>query len=302
MIERAALAAGRNVNGFTVRPVDPEDAAEVARLYACAVSNPRREALRRALAGAPTTPPEFELMIQTGSAFTVAERDGRLAGAVRWRDEDGIAWFDLLAADVAWAGRTLTRAMEMGAQDRGMRLIRCRAPEDSKLPDAFQRWGYLGVARTSVEVEGEQVSMLVLEKRLPLLTVREQRRSDAAAIGELTGEDPWVFEQGARPGWFVASDGDSVIGVVSVGDAGAGTATIGVPILRGEYRGRGIEVWMVERCATYAETNGYHTAELALTEETDSQRRLLEDRFWQREPPQYVKRFAANQRSEDDEF
>jgi GNAT superfamily N-acetyltransferase len=200
---------------------------------------------------------------------------------------------------VAGAGRTLTRAMEMGAQDRGMRLIRCKTPDASGLPDAFQGWGYLGVARSSVEVEGAQVTMLVLEKRLPLLTVREQRRADAAAIGELTGEDPWVFEQGVRPGWFVASDGDRVIGVISVRDAGAGTATIGVPKLQPEYRGRGIEVWMVERSATYAETNGYHTAELALTEETDAQRRALEDRFWQREPPLYVKRFASNQPEEE---
>ena len=109
-----------------------------------------------------------------------------------------------------------------------------------------------------------------------------------------------MFEQGARPGWFVASDGDSVIGVVSVRDEGMGTAAISVPILREEYRGRGIEVWMVERSATYAETNGYRTAELALTEETDSQRRLLEDRLWQREPPLYVKRFASNRREDQE--
>ncbi|MEO9254230.1 MAG: GNAT family N-acetyltransferase [Tepidiformaceae bacterium] len=302
MTESAALAVGRNVNGFNVRAAGPDDASDVASLYARVASHPRRRASRGALAAAPLTQAAFEVMIQTGSAFTVAEHEERIAGAVRWHDDDGIAWFDLLVADIAGAGRTLTRAMEMGAQDRGMRLIRCQAPDDSKLPDAFQRWGYLGVARVNVEVGTERVSMLVLEKRLPLLTVREQRRADAAAIGELTGEDPWVFEQGSRPGWFVASDGDSVIGVISVRDAGAGTATITVPILRAEYRGRGIEVWMIERSATYAETNGYHTAELALTEAMDSQRRLLEDRFWQREPPLYVKRFASNRREDDEDF
>lgn len=302
MTESAALAVGRNVNGFTVRRAGPDDAAAVASLYARVASNAKHAASRSALVLAPTTQAAFEVMIQTGSAFAVAEREERIAGTVRWRDDDGIAWFDLLVADIAGAGRTLTRTMEMDAQDRGMRLIRCRVPDDSKLPDAFQRWGYLGVARDNIDLDGERISMLVLEKRLPLLTVREQRRADAAAIGELTGDDPWVFEQGARPGWFVASDGDNVIGVISVRDAGAGTATMSVPILRAEYRGRGIEVWMIERSATYAETNGYHTAELALTGETDSQRRPLEDRFWQREAPLYVKRFASNRREDDEEF
>ena len=186
--------------------------------------------------------------------------------------------------------------MEMRAQDHGLRLIGSRVPERRRLPDVFLRWGYLPVGR--VTVDGE--SVLTLEKRLPLLTVREQRRADAAAIGELTGEDPWVFEQGARPGWFVASDGERVIGVLSVRDAGAGTATIDVPMLDLAYRGRGIEVWMVERAATYAETNGYHTAQLALTADTDVHRRALEDRFWQREPPFYLRRFRSPLPPEED--
>jgi predicted GNAT family acetyltransferase len=110
-----------------------------------------------------------------------------------------------------------------------------------------------------------------------------------------------VFEQGSRPGWFLASDGERVIGVVAVRDAGGGTATIDVPRLDTAYAGRGIEVWMVERAATYAETNGYHTAELALTPETDVHRRALEDRFWQREPPQYVRRFRSPLPPEDED-
>ena len=183
-----------------------------------------------------------ETAIQTGSGFVIAERDDRVGGVVRWQVEEGIAWFSLLLSTVPGAGRTLVRAMEMRAQDHGLRLIRTRVPEHRRLPDVFLRWGYLPVGR--VMVDGE--SVLTLEKRLPLLTVREQRRADAAAIGELTGEDPWVFEQGARPGWFVASDGERVIGVLSVRDAGAGTATIDVPTLDPAYRGRGIEVWMVD--------------------------------------------------------
>ncbi len=299
MINPAAVGAGRDVNGFTLRPVTPEDAESVAHLYnECTTARRAQDGL--SLGGAPQSAAEVEVLSQTGSAFLVAEYAGTVAGAVRYRDEEGIAWFDLLAATVAGAGRVLVRAMEMGAQDRGLRLVRLRVPEGSRLPRVFQRWGYHGVLREVVEVNGEPVNMLVLEKRLPLLTVREQRRSDAAAIGELTGTDPWTFEQGARPGWFVASDGDRVIGVISVRDAGGGTATISVPALLVAYRGRGIEVWMIERCASYAETNGYHTAEMALTEGSDALRRPLEDRFWQREPPLFVKRFRSNVRVDED--
>jgi GNAT superfamily N-acetyltransferase len=192
--------------------------------------------------------------------------------------------------------------MEMGAQDRGLRLLRAHVLDDSRLPDAFLRWGYLTVSRVREQVGGANVTMLVVEKRLPLLTVREQRRTDAAAIGELTGEDPWVFEQGARPGVFVASDGERIVGFIAVKDAGGGSATFSEPLLREDYRGRGIEVWMLERCATYAETNGYHTAELALTPAIDAHRKALEDRFWQREPPLWAKRFTANRRTDEEEW
>jgi GNAT superfamily N-acetyltransferase len=298
MIERATHDPGRIIGGFTIRAASPDDAAAVAGLYRTAASKPEG---RDALPGAPTTPQAFDLMSQTGSAFTVAERDGEVVGAVRWHDDEGIGWFDLLAATATPAGRLLARAMEMGAQDRGLRLLRARVPEDSRLPDAFLRWGYLTISRQREDVSGAAVSMLAVEKRLPLLTVREQRRSDAAAIGELTGDDPWVFEQGARPGWFVTSDGDRVGGLISVRDAGNATASIAEPLLREEYRGRGIEVWMLERCATYAETNGYHTAEVPLTPLTDALRKPLEDRFWQREPPLFVKRFAANRRTDDED-
>jgi GNAT superfamily N-acetyltransferase len=298
MTQSAAAAPIQTVMGFTVRNATPDDASVIAALYAGAMTTP---AGRAALSGAPATPSAFELMSQTGSAFTVAEREGQVVGVVRHGDDDGIGWFDLLAAGSTGAGRALVRAMEMGAQDRGLRLLRARLPEESLLPDAFLRWGYLPVSRSRREVDGAAVNMLVVEKRLPLLTVREQRRSDAAAIGELTGEDPWVFEQGPRPGVFVTSDGERIVGFISVKDAGGGTATFSEPLLRDDYRGRGIEVWMLERCATYAETNGYHTAELALTSATDAHRKALEDRFWQREPPLWVKRFTANRRADEED-
>ncbi len=107
--------------------------------------------------------------------------------------------------------------------------------------------------------------------------------SDAAAIGELTGEDPWVFEQGARPGWFVASDGDRVVGVIQVADAGGGLARVRVPVLASGYGGRELELWMLDRAATYAETNGYHTAEVAAHASLESVRKGMESRFWVRD-------------------
>jgi ribosomal protein S18 acetylase RimI-like enzyme len=298
MTKPATTATGRASAPFSLRPATPDDTAAIAALYEGALAKPGGGL---ALADAPQTAAALDLMSQTGSAFVVAERDGRIAGAVRYWDDDGIAWFDILAAGEAGAGRALVRTMETGAQDRGLRLIRARLPEESRLPAPFSRWGYRTVSRTMEDIGGRPVAILVLEKRLPLLTVREQRRSDAPAIGELTGEDPWVFEQGARPGWFVTSDGDSIVGVISVRDAGAGVATISQPILLESHRGRGIEVWMVERCATYAETNGYHTAELPLTDATDAHRKALEDRFWQREPPLWVKRFRSNAPVEEDD-
>ena len=102
MIDRAALAAGRNVNGFTVRAVDPDDAAEVARLYECALANPRRQATRSAIAEAPMTSARFELMTQTGSAFTVAERGNslvRCAGMTKTGSRGSTCWWQM------WRGR-----------------------------------------------------------------------------------------------------------------------------------------------------------------------------------------------------
>ncbi|MGH2633408.1 MAG: GNAT family N-acetyltransferase [Tepidiformaceae bacterium] len=277
-----------------VRVASAEDGSAVAALY---------QQSRPALTEAPADASAFEVMAQTGHAFLVAVQDGVVHGAVRFHDDDGIAWLDLLVADVPGVGRRLLRAVETGAQDRGLRLVRTRVPEGSRLPGVFGRWGYLPVAREAApggtSAGGAQ---LVLEKRMALLTVREQRRSDAAAIAALTGEDPWVFEQGARPGWFVAADGDRVVGTINVHDAGGGVAEFREPALLEPYQGRGIEVWMVERCAIYAETNGFHTAELPLTPRTDAHRKALEDRFWERGSERFVRRFLGNMRKPDEEW
>ncbi|MCK9519579.1 MAG: hypothetical protein M0R74_11230, partial [Dehalococcoidia bacterium] len=234
------------------------------------------------------------LLAQTGHRILVAEHDGAVAGFVRWWDHEGIAWFDLLASSVPCAGRELVRAVGRAAQDAGIRLARATIPDDDVYAEYFGRLGYLPVARAPLP-GGEPG--LVVERRLPLLTVREQRRDDAHAIAALAGEDPWVFEQGSRPGWFVASDGDAVVGVISVRDAGAGVAEIRPPVLDPAYRGRGLEVWMVERAGLYAETNGFHTGRIAAAPELEPLRRDLEDRRWFHEDtpagPAYVRHFTG---------
>ncbi len=272
---------------FTIRLATSEDAAMASGLYA-----------NSGLEEAPAAPGEFERMTQTGHAFLLAEDHHGIAGAVRFHDDEGITWFDLLVSAEPGAGRQLVLAVCRGAQDRGIRLVRAVAEDQFPLPDYFSRLGFLPVGRGATPAGTATVT---LERRLPLLTVREQRRADAQAIGELTGEDPWVFEQGARPGWFVAADGDRVVGVLSVSDAGGGFARISSPILRPEYLGRGLDAWMVERASVYAETNGYHTAELPAVPETDTIRKALEDRFWTRQPDHYLRAFRKPPSPDDDD-
>jgi hypothetical protein len=276
----AILAFGPStIAGFTIRPARPDDAAAIAAIYAARGST---------LPGAPSEPGSFERLIQTGSSFLVAERGDTPAGAVRLREDEGIAWIDLLVAGVARAGTALLHAAEQAAQDRGLRLARMEVPEESRLPVAFGWFGYLPVARA----ESEGTAALVLEKRLPLLTVREQRRDDAAEIARLTGEDPWPFEQGARPGWFVLADGSRVTGAISVrvGRDGQGTAT--QPRLDAAYRGRQLETWMLERGATYAATNGALAIAVEPSPELDAQQRTLEDFGWERTADAWRKRLS----------
>ncbi|WBL36956.1 hypothetical protein O0235_05170 [Tepidiforma flava] len=254
---------------FRIRPAGAEDAEALAELYAGS-----------GLAGAPGDAGEAARLLQTGAAFLLAEDDAGIAGAVRWREEEGVAWFDLLRSLEPWAGAELVRAVGRAAQDRGLRTARCAAPDTAAMAAYFARLGYLPVGHTRDEA-GQRLA--VFERRLPLLTVREQRRADAAAIGRLTGTDPWVFDQGARPGWFVAADGERVVGVISAADAGGGLARLSEPVLEPAYEGRGLEVWMVERAREWAETNGFHTCELAAGPRTLPHRRALEDRLWQLE-------------------
>ncbi|MEP6871564.1 MAG: hypothetical protein ABI939_06885, partial [Anaerolineaceae bacterium] len=245
-------------------------------------------------------------LLQTGNAFLAAyDERGVLRGMVRFWDEDGTGWLDLLVSTAPGAGRALIRGVERLAQDHGIRFVRLAVPEASALPPVMQRWGYRPVGHREGDDGGRAVRMLVHEKRLALLTVREQRRPDAAAIGELTGDDPWVYEQGTRPGVFVAADGDNVVGFVSVRDGGDGLALITEPTLLASYRSRSLELWMIERSATYAETNGYHTAHVVAALVLDGYRRELEDRLWHRDEIEgratYVRRFRDLDASTDEE-
>ncbi len=271
---------------FAVRRAEEDDPPLIATLLAAI----RDYYPAHFAAGLDLDSAEVARLMQTGHAFLLAERDGRLGGVVRHRDEDGIAWFDLRASADAGAGRALVAAVERLAQDRGLRLVRTRIPDVEILADFLARRGYVGISR---EAGGDGGAMLVVEKRLPLLTVREQRRGDAEAIAALTGEDPWPFEQMARPGWFVAADGERVVGAIGVRDGGGGMARLTAPVLSEGYQGRGLEVWMVDRAAYYAETNGYHTGELPVTPATRPLERGLEDRRWFREADVYVRRFVG---------
>ena len=267
---------------LTPRPATSHDAQAIAALY-----------LAMGPGGAPETAAEVELLLQTGHAFLVAESDGLVFGSVRFRDEDGIGWFDFLASARPWAGAQLVRAVERGCQDRGIRLVRCHCPDLGIFEDYFARLGYLPIGRADDE--------LLLERRLPLLTVREQRRSDAEAIGRLTGEDPWVFEQGARPGAFVAADGEKVIGFIQAAQASRGLARITPPALIETHHRRGIELWMIARAAEWAETNGFHTAEMDAAPGLEPLRKALEAAYWLREGPLWRRIFFVPGNEDEEE-
>jgi len=260
------------VTEFTVRTALPED-SEVASAVLRAAFAEEHELFSEP---ATLTPGAFEVVLQTGHQVLVADTAGRVVGLVRLWDEDGMCWFDWLASAVPRAGRALLRAVEIGAQDRGIRLVRANIVEGGPLQDYFERFGYRPIAR--ITAGGR--SLVTVERRLPLLTVREQRRADADAIAEIAGVDPWPLRQENRSGWFVLSDGERVVGVISVKDGGAGLALFAEPVLLEEYRGRSLELWMIERATTYAETRGFHTADIAQSPALDALKRDLEDRRW----------------------
>ena len=273
--------------GIEIRDAAAEDATALATLY--------RES---GITDAPGDAATVARLVQTGHAFVVAISSRGVAGAVRVRDQDGICWFDLLATRRAGAGRQLVLAIGRAAQDRGLRLVRARVPDEWPLLEYFARLGFRPIGREAAAEGGAAV--YTIERRLPLLTVREQRRGDAEAIGALTGEDPWPFTQGTRPGWFVAADGDRVVGVIACADGGGGLAQVSPPVLLDGYAGRGLDVWMAERAALYAQTNGYHTAEMPFDARTAGIRKPLEDRFWYLDGARFV-RVLADRRSGDDE-
>lgn len=257
---------------ISVRPFEPDDAGPVDRVLATAFADePRSPRTSEAIARGSA------LISQMGSALLVAERDGEVAGAVRWWQDEGVAWFDLLASERPPIGRQLIAAVEARAQDHGLRLVRIETPEWWLIEEYFGRAGYLPVQRSR---PGSTPAMVTLEKRLPLLTVREQRRADAAEIGRLSGEDPWPFEQGQRPGWFVLADGQRIGGVIAImrGES-RDAAMIRGPWLDPSYRSRGLEIWMADRAAQFAAMNGYTSIALAAPG-LEARRRDFEERRW----------------------
>jgi len=261
------------VSHFAARRATLDDTTTIATLLGRCVRG--REGILPG--GHLPTAADVATILQTGNELIIAtDAGGRAVGVVRlWADE-GVEWFDLLVSAAPGAGRHLVHEVERRAQDSGLRIVRAKLPGDERLVRAFQRWGYMPIARD--DSKGRPV--LTVERRVPLLTVREQRRDDAARLAALTGEDPWPFEQGARPGWFVLADGERIGGALAVRDGGSGNATCEVPVLMDEYRRRGIELWMLDVAVRYASTRGFHTLTLASRPETDRFVRDLEDRKW----------------------
>jgi hypothetical protein len=268
---------------FEVRPFQPGDAAAVDDLWRQAFSGFEEglATVEEALAKGDA------LLAATGRTVLVASGAGTsCAGAVIAWDDEGIGWFDLLVAGRPFAGRPLVKEVERWAQVRGLRTLRAQIPPDPGLLAYFSFLGYR-------EIAAAPGGGSILERRLPLLTVREQRREDAARIGELAGVDPWPFEQGARPGWFVLADGARVVGVVSVAETGFGEAAINVLVLETLYQRRGVETWMLGRAGTWARTNGYHTVTVPAALVANLAERDLEDAGWFPEGTRFVLRGPA---------
>ena len=110
---------------------------------------------------------------------------------------------------------------------------------------------------------------------------------------ELTGEDPYVFERGPRPGWFVLADGDRVCGAVNARAGRDGVARIAPPIVVPGYERRGLELWMIDRAAVYAATAGCHTAHVPVIPALERMERDLEAHLWRRVGDDYVRDLAT---------
>jgi len=279
---------------FTVRRFAAEDAPAADAILRAAFDGCEAEYPEATAAAARG----LAMLAQTGHNLLVAEAGRRLSAVVRWRAEDGVATIDLLASGIPGAGRALLRGVERTLQENAVRYARLAAPEGTLLEDLFRRHGYTPVGRSQPAPGGPV--MVTLERRLPLLTVREQRREDAEAIATLTGEDPWPFTQGRRPGWFVLADGDRVVGAVSVRENGRGLARVRTPALAPGYTGRALEVWMAERAALHAETDGALTVALDATPALEALRREFEERRWFLEGQTFVKHLGAPRTPGDD--
>ena len=264
-------------SGFVIRRAEPGDVAECAAVLAACYTLP------------PATATDLAGWMQTGTTLFVALREDRVCAMVRHWSDEGIDWFDLLASTWPWGGVALIRHLGHFAQDRGIRLVRTVAPDEPAFEGYFGYSGFRPVGRRTGP-DGE--ALLVFERRVPLMTVREIRRSDADDLARLTGGDPWDFQYTLRPGWFVLSDGDRFAGYVRVREAGRGVGEISPPVVLEGYEGRRLELWMIERAAYYAETNAYHTLTLALTPSLQALRLDLEAAGWVREGEGMFRRLA----------
>lgn len=288
---RAVTGSARKallIGGFEIRPATQDDARAIAAICREAPDEGAAELFERW-----HDPAQVARLLQTGHDVTVAERDGEVAAFAEWREDEGVAWCERVASRVPGAGRVLVRAFGRRAQDGGLRLVRSHVPEGTMLEDFFAWLGYLPISR---ETRGGH-EWVVVERRVPLLTVREQRRGDATIIAAMTGEDPYAFEMLMKGGCFVAADGDRVVGVTWLSDAGGGAGRVAGPWLDDAYRDRGLELWMLERLAYHGEHSGYHTLVVTDSPALAGLERDLEDRTWFRDGSGYVKRLGGSRSS-----
>lgn len=271
---------------FLVRGASSEDASALAELIRKAFGD-LLEAYPAAAEAADAG--RLALLLQTGAKMLVAEDDRGAAGTVRWWREEGVAWFDLLASRRPFAGRTLVRAVERLARDLGLRLCRAAVLEGSRAERAFSFWGYFPVQRR--QERGR--SFLVMERRLPLLTVREARREDAEVLSRLTGRDPWFFATMRPPGWYVAADGDAVVGVCWV-ERGGTEWSVGDLIVLPEHEGRGLEAWLLEWAAFYAATHGAERLRVQRSPLLERHAPELEARGWRPEADAFLRDLIAS--------
>lgn len=244
-----------------------------------------------------STESKVAIRLQTGHACLVAVDGETVVGAVEWWIAEDIASFELLCSVRAGAGRSLVTAVEILAQDEGARLSRCEAPAGDILEDYFSWLGYLPVASET----RDGTEWLTFERRLPLLTIREQRRSDAQDIAAMTGRDAYPFEMSPRRGCFVASDGEQFVGVAWLTGEGSEGRVEG-PWLLPAYEGRGLEQWFLRRLAYHARHGGYHTVRVGATDALVAIGRELEDLRYFRSGEDFVCDLAAVAAGADDPY